>query len=124
MTENYPQPVDKSVSNKVTALKQAVKIYHPVAAHTPRDDGGPTPSAQHALLHPGRPPTPVPHGCGTHDDQNGEHMTENASELEKKGYNMMSNSSLDATKLEQLGWRALFDLQQGATRTLKYYSPE
>lgn len=49
---------------------------------------------------------------------------ENASELEKKGYNMMSNSSLDATKLEQLGWRALFDLQQGATRTLKYYSPE
>ncbi len=38
----------------------------------------------------------------------------------KKGYNLMSNSSLDAAKLEKLGWRACFDLEEGAEATVKY----
>lgn len=42
------------------------------------------------------------------------------SELEKKGYNMMLNSSLDATKLEKLGWKAKFDLKTGVAKTVEY----
>lgn len=48
---------------------------------------------------------------------------ENASEAEKKGFNLMSNSSLDSTKLESLGWTAAFDLKQGARKTISFYSP-
>ena len=33
----------------------------------------------------------------------------------------MSNSSLDAGKLETLGWRAVFDLQEGAEKTVEYF---
>ncbi len=46
---------------------------------------------------------------------------ENPSDTEKRGYNLMSNSSLDASKLEELGWNAVFGLQDGAKRTLQYY---
>ena len=44
---------------------------------------------------------------------------ETASDEEKKGYNMMSNSSLDAAKLEALGWKARFDLREGTQRTVE-----
>lgn len=44
---------------------------------------------------------------------------ENPSELEKKGANMMSNSSLDSRKLESLGWRAEFSLEEGTSETVK-----
>ena len=40
-------------------------------------------------------------------------------EEEKRGYNMMDNSSLDACRLENLGWRALIDMEEGAIKTLK-----
>lgn len=43
---------------------------------------------------------------------------ENPSDLEKKGYNLMTNSSLDAAKLEALGWSACFDIKKGTERTL------
>lgn len=45
---------------------------------------------------------------------------ENSSETEKKGYNLMSNSSLDAGKLEALGWRAVFDCKEGTHRTIDF----
>ncbi len=44
-----------------------------------------------------------------------------ASEAEKKGYNMMDNSSLDATRLEALGWKAFFGMEEGARKTIKEY---
>ncbi len=47
---------------------------------------------------------------------------ENASEQEKMGYNLMPNSSLDADKLELLGWKALFDLRTGIEKTLQFYT--
>lgn len=47
-------------------------------------------------------------------------LFENPSDVEKRGYNLMDNSSLDATKLESLGWHACFDLQAGVERTLRY----
>ncbi len=47
---------------------------------------------------------------------------ENASDLEKAGYNLMDNSSLNAEKLEGLGWRALFDMDTGALHTLQILS--
>lgn len=40
---------------------------------------------------------------------------------EKRGFNMMDNSSLDATRLEGLGWKALFGMREGAKRTLEEY---
>lgn len=40
------------------------------------------------------------------------------SDEEIKGYNMMENSSLDAKKLENLGWKACFDLKRGVNRTI------
>lgn len=46
---------------------------------------------------------------------------ENSSDIEKKGYNLMNNSSLDSEKLESLGWRAVFTLEEGVKRTLQYY---
>ncbi|MBE5865483.1 MAG: NAD-dependent epimerase/dehydratase family protein [Lachnospiraceae bacterium] len=51
---------------------------------------------------------------------NVEVVFENPSDKEKKGYNMMSNSSLDATKLEKLGWKAYFDLEKGVEKTVLY----
>ena len=45
---------------------------------------------------------------------------ENPSDSEKAGYNLMSNSSLDATKLEFLGWRALFDAESGIRSSIDY----
>lgn len=38
---------------------------------------------------------------------------------EKKSYNMMENSSLNSKKLEELGWRAIFSMQEGACNTVK-----
>ena len=40
------------------------------------------------------------------------------SDNEVKGYNMMTNSSLNAEKLEQLGWSAVFDIKQGVKSTI------
>ena len=47
---------------------------------------------------------------------------ENPSDIEKKSYNLMSNSGLDSQKLESLGWEAVFDLENGVKRTVKYYN--
>lgn len=44
---------------------------------------------------------------------------ENPSDMERKGYNMMTNSSLDSRKLEELGWTAYFDLELGVQRTIE-----
>ena len=49
---------------------------------------------------------------------------ENPSDIEKNSYNMMSNSSLNADKLEKLGWKAEFDLLQGVKKTIQYLSDE
>ncbi len=46
---------------------------------------------------------------------------EEASSREKAGYNLMTNSSLNAEKLEGLGWRALFGLEEGAQKTIAFY---
>lgn len=40
------------------------------------------------------------------------------SDIEKRGYNLMDNSSLDSSKLESLGWKGLFDLQEGVKHSL------
>ena len=40
-------------------------------------------------------------------------------EEEKKGFNPMSNSSLDSTELLALGWRGLFDAEQGFGHTVE-----
>ena len=42
-----------------------------------------------------------------------------ATDQEKRSYNLMDNSSLDATKLEQLGWRAEFGLSAGIRRSVQ-----
>lgn len=44
---------------------------------------------------------------------------ENASDVEKAGYNLMDNSSLDSAKLESLGWKGTFDLNTGVEHTLR-----
>lgn len=44
---------------------------------------------------------------------------EKASDIEKESYSMMTNSSLDATKLESLGWTGIFNLIKGTEHTLK-----
>ena len=43
----------------------------------------------------------------------------NPSDEEKKGYNLMDNSSLDSRLLEDLGWQGLFDLKTGVEHTIK-----
>lgn len=48
-------------------------------------------------------------------------LFENPSDVERRGYNLMDNSSLDATELERLGWRACFDLKKGTQRTIRYF---
>ncbi|MCI9191615.1 MAG: NAD-dependent epimerase/dehydratase family protein [Lachnospiraceae bacterium] len=45
---------------------------------------------------------------------------ENASDAESRGFNLMSNSSLSAEKLEQIGWRACFNFEEGIKRTIDY----
>lgn len=45
----------------------------------------------------------------------------NPSDEEKKSYNLMSNSSLNAEKIEKLGWIAKYDLVEGVKRTLRDY---
>ncbi len=47
---------------------------------------------------------------------------EEPTDLEKKGYNLMENSSLDAKRLEALGWSATFGLREGAERTMAFYA--
>ena len=47
-------------------------------------------------------------------------LFENPSDVEKKGYNLMDNSSLDSSKLESLGWSACFNLEEGVKRTIQY----
>lgn len=39
-------------------------------------------------------------------------------ELEKVAFNPMNNSSLDSTKLEELGWKGLFDNKKGISHTI------
>lgn len=46
-------------------------------------------------------------------------LFEEPTSQEKGGYNLMEDSSLDAQKLERLGWRGVFDLQRGVEDTLK-----
>lgn len=43
---------------------------------------------------------------------------EEASEQEKKSFNLMPTSALNAQKLEDLGWKALFDLEEGIEHTV------
>lgn len=43
----------------------------------------------------------------------------NPSDVEIKGYNLMTNSSLDSRKLEDLGWSACFNLKDGVRRTME-----
>ncbi len=40
-------------------------------------------------------------------------------ETEKKGFNPMSNSSLDSTELLNLGWKGLFDAERGFSHTVE-----
>ncbi len=40
-------------------------------------------------------------------------------EREKKGFNPMQNSSLDATELQQLGWKGHFDAERGFAHTVQ-----
>ena len=42
---------------------------------------------------------------------------ENPSDLEQRGYNLMDNSSLDSTALEQLGWKGRFNAMEGVQHT-------
>ncbi len=46
---------------------------------------------------------------------------ENPSDAEQRSYNLMDNSSLNADKLEELGWNALFDLHEGVKKTILFY---
>lgn len=41
------------------------------------------------------------------------------SELEKKGFNPMSNSSLDSEELLNIGWKGLFDAERGFSHTVR-----
>ena len=45
-------------------------------------------------------------------------ICEKAAAEEKKGFNPMSNSSLDSTSLESLGWRGIFDAGRGFSHTV------
>lgn len=49
---------------------------------------------------------------------NREVIFENPDDVEMKGYNLMSNSSLNSDKLEKLGWKASFSLEEGTQRTI------
>ena len=45
--------------------------------------------------------------------------TELPTEAEKKGFNPMSNSSLDSTQLLELGWKGLFNAERGFSHTVE-----
>lgn len=45
-------------------------------------------------------------------------IMEEASEREKKGFNPMENSALEAEKLARLGWKGKFDLTSGTDRSI------
>lgn len=45
-------------------------------------------------------------------------LFEDPSLAEQKSYNLMDNSALDASSLEALGWKGLFDLRSGVEATL------
>ncbi|MBR4669220.1 MAG: NAD-dependent epimerase/dehydratase family protein [Butyrivibrio sp.] len=45
---------------------------------------------------------------------------ENPSDAEKSSYNTMENSALDASKLEALGWKGIYGLEEGIRKTLSY----
>ena len=45
--------------------------------------------------------------------------TELPSESERKSFNPMSNSSLDSTRIEDLGWKGCFDANIGLTHTVE-----
>lgn len=47
--------------------------------------------------------------------------TAEASVEEKRSYNLMENSSLASEKLEALGWKGIFSLEQGIAATLREY---
>lgn len=49
---------------------------------------------------------------------------ENPSDEEKRGYNLMENSTLDPSLLEALGWKACFDLHSGVKRTIDFFGVE
>lgn len=44
---------------------------------------------------------------------------EEASEAEKKSFNLMTNSSLRSEKIEALGWRSVYSMNEGAKRTVE-----
>ena len=46
-------------------------------------------------------------------------IREAASRAEQRGFNPMSNSSLDSSSLERLGWTGLFDAQRGFSHTVE-----
>lgn len=46
-------------------------------------------------------------------------IRESASESERKIFNPMNNSSVDGKKLKALGWKNLFDAQEGFSHTVK-----
>lgn len=43
---------------------------------------------------------------------------EDPTDAERRGYNLMDNSALDATALEALGWHGIFSLEDGVRATL------
>ena len=45
-------------------------------------------------------------------------VTEGATQAQLAAYNMMDNSSLDSSKIEALGWKALTTMSQGARMTI------
>ena len=49
---------------------------------------------------------------------------ENPSDVELSGYNMMDNSSLDSSALEQLGWESKFDAMEGIRHTFEIMSKQ
>ncbi len=44
---------------------------------------------------------------------------ENPDDIEASGYNMMSCSALDSSKLEGLGWKGLYNVDEGVRRTIE-----
>lgn len=45
-------------------------------------------------------------------------LFDDPTDAERRGYNLMDNSALDATALEDLGWQGIFDLEDGVRATL------
>lgn len=49
---------------------------------------------------------------------------ENATDSEQKSFNLMDNSSLNAEKLESLGWKAQYSIEEGVRQTIKLMNVE